>query len=410
MSAPAAPGVRRRLPLRRPRQGRWIAGVCTGLAAHLGVPVHWVRLGFVLTSLVAGAGALLYLWLLITVPAGDPLETVRPAGLSRLAPRLRLGQLSATARDVTIAVVLLLAAGVLLLVRTDVALPASWLVPALFVAAGAALAWGELAAVSKDDGATRVSRGRIVLRVGVGVALAVVGALLLIGPGRSPLELIQATLAGLAVVAGVGVVLAPLGLRLVRELGAERVARARESERADIAAHLHDSVLQTLSMIRSRAGDNEEVARLARAQERELREWLYTDRPEPGTSTADAVRQVAAEVEDLHGVAIDVVTAGDAEPDARTEALTAAAREALSNAVVHGRPPVSLYVEVTPEQTEVFVRDRGDGFEVDAVPADRHGVRQSIIGRMDRHGGRATVRSRAGGTEVHLVMPRKGQQ
>jgi signal transduction histidine kinase len=238
----------------------------------------------------------------------------------------------------------------------------------------------------------------------------VVGALLLIGPGRSPLELVQATLAGLAVVAGVAVVLAPLGLRLVRELGAERVARARESERADIAAHLHDSVLQTLSMIRSRAGDNEEVARLARAQERELREWLYTDRPAPGTSTADAVRQVAAEVEDLHGVAIDVVTAGDAEPDAGTEALTAAAREALSNAVVHGRPPVSLYVEVTPEQTEVFVRDRGDGFEVAAVPADRHGVRQSIIGRMDRHGGRATVRTRAGGTEVHLVMPRKGQQ
>ena len=404
------PGVGRRLPLRRPREGRWIAGVCTGLAVHLGVPVHWVRLAFVLTSLGAGAGAILYLWLLITVPAGDPLEAVRPAGLSRLAPRLRLGQLSATTRDVTIAVVLLLAAGVLLLVRTDVALPASWLVPALFVAAGAALAWGELAAVSKDDGATRVSRGRIVLRVGVGVTLAVVGALLLIGPGRSPLELVQATLAGLAVVAGVAVVLAPLGLRLVRELGAERVARARESERADIAAHLHDSVLQTLSMIRSRAGDNEEVARLARAQERELREWLYTDRPAPGTSTADAVRQVAAEVEDLHGVAIDVVTAGDAEPDAGTGALTAAAREALSNAVVHGRPPVSLYVEVTPEQTEVFVRDRGDGFEVDAVPADRHGVRQSIIGRMDRHGGRATVRSRAGGTEVHLVMPRKGQQ
>jgi signal transduction histidine kinase len=403
------PGVGRRLPLRRPREGRWVAGVCTGVAAHLDVPVRWVRLAFALTSLGAGAGALMYLWLWGTVPAGDPREAVRPAGLSRLAPRLRLGHLSAAARDVTIAVVLLVVAVVLLLVRTDVAVPSSWLVPALFVAAGAALAWGELAAAAKDDGA-RTTRGRIVLRVGGGVALAVVGALLLIGPGGSPFELVQATLSGLAVVAGVAVVLAPLGLRLVRELGAEREARAREAERADIAAHLHDSVLQTLSMIRSRAGDNEEVARLARAQERELREWLYTDRPAPGTSTADAVRQVAAEVEDRHGVAIDVVTAGDAEPDAGTEALAAAAREALSNAVRHGRPPVSLYVEVTPEQTEVFVRDRGDGFEIDAVPADRHGVRQSIIGRMDRHGGRAAVRTRAGGTEVHLVMPRKGQQ
>lgn len=409
VSATSVPGVGRRLPLRRPRQGRWVAGVCAGLAAHLSVPVHWVRLAFALTSLGAGAGALLYLWLWVTVPVGDPLEAVRPAGLSRLAPRLRLGQLSTAARDVTIAVVLLLTAVVLLLVRTDVAVPSSWLVPALFVAAGAALAWGELAAVSKDDGA-RTTRGRIVLRVGGGVALAVVGALLLIGPGGSPFELVQATLSGLAVVAGVAVVLAPLGLRLVRELGAEREARAREAERADIAAHLHDSVLQTLSMIRSRAGDNEEVARLARAQERELRDWLYTDRPAPGTSTADVVRQVAAEVEDLHGVAIDVVTAGDAEPDAGTEALAAAAREALSNAVRHGRPPVSLYVEVTPEQTEVFVRDRGDGFEIDAVPADRHGVRQSIIGRMDRHGGRAEVRTRAAGTEVHLLMPRKGQQ
>ena len=263
------PGAGRRLPLRRPREGRWVAGVCAGLAAHLGVPVHWVRLAFVLTTLGAGAGALLYLWLWVTVPVGDPHEAVRPAGLSRLAPRLRLGQLSTAARDVTIAVVLLLAAVVLLLVRTDVAVPSSWLVPALFVAAGAALAWGELAAVSKDDGA-RTTRGRIVLRVGGGVALAVVGALLLIGPGGSPFELLQATLSGLAVVAGVAVVLAPLGLRLVRELGAEREARAREAERADIAAHLHDSVLQTLSMIRSRAGDNEEVARLGRAQERYL--------------------------------------------------------------------------------------------------------------------------------------------
>ncbi|WP_052436757.1 ATP-binding protein [Georgenia sp. SUBG003] len=410
MSATSVPGAGRRLPLRRPREGRWVAGVCTGVAAHLGVPVGWVRLVLALTTLGAGAGALMYLWLWVTVPAGDPLEAVRPAGLSRLAPPPAAGPAVTrrTRRDDRRRPPAL---------RRDPAARAHGRRRALELARARPLRRGGCGARLGGSSpppprTTAYARpgGRIVLRVGGGVALAVVGALLLIGPGGSPFELVQATLSGLAVVAGIAVVLAPLGLRLVRELGAEREARAREAERADIAAHLHDSVLQTLSMIRSRAGDNEEVARLARAQERELREWLYTDRPAPGTSTADAVRQVAAEVEDLHGVAIDVVTAGDAEPDAGTEALAAAAREALSNAVRHGRPPVSLYVEVTPEQTEVFVRDRGDGFEIDAVPADRHGVRQSIIGRMDRHGGRAAVRTRAGGTEVHLVMPRKGQQ
>src|SRR5699024_7654740 len=142
-----------------------------------------------------------------------------------------------------------------------------------------------------------------------------------------------------------------------------------------------------LSLIRSRAGDTETVARLARAQERELREWLYEDRPAAGTSTAAVIRQVAAEVEDQHGVAIEVVTAGDRTPDASTEALSAATREALRNAVVHGRPPVSLYVEVGGDEVKVFVRDRGDGFDPDDVPSDRHGVRESIIGRLHRHGG-----------------------
>ncbi|KAE8763160.1 ATP-binding protein [Georgenia thermotolerans] len=405
MTASAAP--RARLPLRRPTSGRVLGGVAAGVAAHLGWPVGAVRWAFVLTSLVAGAGVAMYLWLWATVPAGDPHDAA-PAGRTRLAPRLRVGQLTPGARDVTLAVVLLGTAALLLLWRTDRAQPATWLVPLLIVAAGAALAWGQLAEVSRTGVSAR-RRGAVVLRVVAGVGLAVLGALLLVGRGESLVVLLRGAAAGLAIVAGVAVVLAPLLLRLVRELGAEREARAREAERADIAAHLHDSVLQTLSMIRSRAAGNEDVARLARAQERELREWLYTDRPAPGTSTADDVRRVAAEVEDRHGVPIEVVTAGDAVPDAGTPAITAATREALANAVVHGRPPVSLYVEVDPERVEVFVRDRGDGFELDAVPDDRHGVRESIIGRMRRHGGDAEIRTRATGTEVHLTMPRKGQ-
>ena len=167
-------------------------------------------------------------------------------------------------------------------------------------------------------------------------------------------------------------------------------------------------MLQTLALIRRQAHDAEEVARLARAQERELREWLYDDRRTPGTSIASDLRGVVAEVEDTRAVAVDVVVVGDAVPDAGTDALLQATREALVNAVSHGRPPYSLYLEVTDEQVEVFVRDHGDGFDLDAVPVDRFGVRESIIGRVTRRGGTATVQSRPGrGTEVHLCLPRE---
>src|SRR5699024_3378212 len=142
-------------------------------------------------------------------------------------------------------------------------------------------------------------------------------------------QVVWGVLAGLVVLAGAALVLAPWWLRLWRELVAERAARARESERADIAAHLHDSVLQTLSLIRSRAHNPDTVQRLARAQERELRDWLYSDRPEPGDSIAADLRRLAAEIEDLHGGDIDVATAGDGPPGAGSEALMAATREAL---------------------------------------------------------------------------------
>ncbi|HEY5515575.1 MAG TPA: ATP-binding protein, partial [Pengzhenrongella sp.] len=188
--------------------------------------------------------------------------------------------------------------------------------------------------------------------------------------------------------------------------GDERAARAREAVRADIAAHLHDSVLQTLALIRTRADQPAEVSRMARAQERELREWLYDDRSEPGTSLAAELRGVVGEVEDGRAVAIEAVVVGDRVPDADTEALLQATREALVNAVQHGRPPVSLYLEVAPDAVEVFVRDRGDGFDLDTVPLDRFGVRESIMGRVRRRGGTASVTSHPDrGTEVHLRIP-----
>jgi signal transduction histidine kinase len=174
-----------------------------------------------------------------------------------------------------------------------------------------------------------------------------------------------------------------------------------------VAAHLHDSVLQTLALVQ-RSSDPQQVAALARRQERELRAWLDGGRPDPGESLASSLEAAAAEVEETHGVPIDVVAVGDARVDERGAALVAATREALVNAAKFaGGALVQLYAEVGEERTEVFVRDRGPGFDPAAVPEDRRGLRESIVGRMDRHGGRAVVHSSPGaGTEVELVIER----
>ncbi len=413
----------RRLPLRRPARGRWFGGVALGLAAHLNLPVTLVRLAFVVLVPVAGVGALLYVFWWLSVPAGDPADAAqeaRPSTLVRLARRqavLEPGR-RLPVTDIAIGAVLVVAAVLLVAVRSGADVQVDWLLPALIVLAGLWLAWSQLDEVQRGrlrdraGGRTPVS----VLRVAGGILLAGVGVLLFVGlasgQGVETATLAQSIVAALVMLGGVALVLTPWWLRLVRELGDERAARARESERADIAAHLHDSVLQTLALIRSRADDAGEVARMARAQERELREWLYDDRPAPGTSVAAALRGIVAEVEDSRSgptgdpVAVESVVVGDRVPDADTEALLQATREALVNAVVHGRPPVSLYLEVGTTEVEVFVRDHGDGFDLDDVGTDRFGVRESIIGRVRRRGGTATVTSSPQrGTEVHLVVP-----
>jgi signal transduction histidine kinase len=174
-----------------------------------------------------------------------------------------------------------------------------------------------------------------------------------------------------------------------------------------MAAHLHDSVLQTLALMQKRADDPREVAALARRQERELRSWLNTgSRREPGASLAAALEAAVVEVEDAHGVPVEVVAVGDRPLDERAEALVAATREAVLNAVKFAPGArISVYAEVRGEHVEVFVRDRGPGFDLDAVPPDRRGLRESVLGRMERHGGRAAIHTRPGeGTEVELVM------
>jgi len=193
---------------------------------------------------------------------------------------------------------------------------------------------------------------------------------------------------------------------LLNDLAAERRERMRSQERADVAAHLHDSVLQTLALLQQNSSDPALVATLARRQERDLRSWLYGAEEPSGDSLAATLREAAAEVEEAHHVAVEVVTVGDVPITPAVAALARAAREAMVNAAKHAQVArVDVYAETGGRHLDVYVRDRGVGFDVDAVASDRLGVRESIVGRMKRHGGSATVRSTAGeGTEVHLSV------
>ncbi len=204
----------------------------------------------------------------------------------------------------------------------------------------------------------------------------------------------------------------PWVYRLASDLSDERAERVRTQERADVAAHLHDSVLQTLALIQKNADDGPAVARLARAQERDLRAWLYAGESADERTIASALRGVAARVEDEYAVSVDVVAVGDDELDERLQPIVRAAGEAVTNAAKHaGTGRVDVYAEVTPAAVDVFVRDRGRGFDPAAVPADRYGVRHSIVDRMQRHGGTAEVRSAPGeGTEVRLHLSRKQEE
>jgi signal transduction histidine kinase len=260
-----------------------------------------------------------------------------------------------------------------------------------------------------DLGSAALGReaGRV-SKIGFGLGILLGAGLLVLWANGSLEAAGRVALAALVVTIALMLISAPFWLSMVRRLGAERVARARSEERSEVAAHLHDSVLQTLALIQKRSDDPEQVARLARRQERELREWLADDRPtRPDERLADALRAAAAEIEDSHGTPVEAIVVGDMALDERTGALVGAAREALTNAAKFASAggPVRLYAEIEDGNARVFIDDRGPGFDPDAIPDDRRGVRESIIGRMKRHGGRAEIRSEPGdGTEVELSI------
>jgi len=377
--------------------------VCAGLAEHFGVPALLVRMVMLAIIAVGGVGIAVYALAWTLVPVAPDSE--RRAG--RWEP-LRQALLIGLGTVVALGVVHRLAS------RMSYG-DALW--PMVLGICGLALVWRPIAAAERPSGHGRASLGsqlRGALRVdaprlGLGVLLvsfASAGLLHLVGVQRN----LGGAIGVVAIIAAIlGLLTVPWFVRMGRSLSFERSARIREQERAEVAAHLHDSVLQTLALIQKRAGDPREVAGLARRQERELRSWLL-ERPDPGegSSVAAALERAAAEVEELHRVPIEVVTVGDGPLNGGLEAVVQAAREAMTNAAKFaGSERVDLYAEVEPDRVEVFVRDRGVGFDPHAIPADRRGVRDSIIARMERHHGRATVHSRPGeGTEVELVMER----
>jgi signal transduction histidine kinase len=380
---------------RHPDQG-YIAGVCAGFAARLGIDPILIRIGFVI-GLAAGAVSIpLYAVGWMMIPADGP---ERPM-VQRIVSRRDTWLVAAGMGCLCLAAILLLREWGVWFLSDRIAFPA------VIAAAGGALIWRQAQAAPE----ARAQRAKVpreaVNKAGMGAALVVGGALLFLSLNNSLSAARDVILPVTVVLIAVAIILAPWWIRMVRGLTAERAARIRSQERAEVAAHLHDSVLQTLALVQKRADDPREVAALARRQERELRAWLNNNRPAATETLAGALEAAAAEVENDHHVPIEVVTVGDGPLDDRAAALVAATREALVNASKFAGPePIALYAEVEDGRAEVFVRDRGPGFEPDAVPADRRGVRESIVARMERHGGRATVHSSPGnGTEVELVM------
>ena len=373
-----------------------LTGTAAGLAEALGIEPLLVRLSLAVLTVAGGTGIALYLvlWVLSAEP-----DATTPDQAVRERPRTR-----------QIAALACIVAGCMLVLRsTGLWFGDAVVWPVALAAAGSALIWARISERLPGNPVVSVFRGRISpLRVAGGGLLIAAGMTLFLVVNGTLASARTALLAVLVTAVGLGLILGPWILRLARDAGEERRQRIRSEERAEIAAHLHDSVLHTLALIQ-RSEDPADVAALARRQERELRAWL--DHRPTASEPQDlrgAVDALASRVEELHHVTVDTVVVGDAPVTENVGALLLACQEAAINAARHsGSPRVSIYVEADSDGITAYVRDQGAGFDVNAVPADRRGIAQSVIGRMRRHGGSATITSQPGqGTEVQLQLPR----
>lgn len=402
---------------------RMIAGVCGGVAEHLNVSVSYLRLGFIALSIMGGVGLLLYGWLWVFTPTVQEAQAdeerswgTRSRSLSEEMSRVQQGLFNAreSAAGISRWRDALIGIGLLLLALLAWGQWAGWNIrwdliwPSIGILAGVLLAWLQLDQSSgKKDSKINAP---VLIRLGVGLLL-VVGGLLAILSGRvSTGDLIGGLLTALGIIAGAAVVLLPWGAKLWRDYIAERSSRQAAAQRAEFAAHLHDSVLQTLAVIQKRSDEPAAVRTLARVQERELRQWLYGEAPLDEENVVVEIRNEAENIEQLMLRDIDVVAVGSAEVFSGQQALVAAAREAMMNAAKHAQGKISVFVDCQEDKVEVFIRDRGTGFDMDSIPHDRHGVRESILQRILRAGGTANIRSDEDGTEVQLSMPRREEQ
>lgn len=385
--------------LRRPLERSLVGGVCAGLAAYLGVSTLLVRALFAVIAVFSGIGVMLYpvAWALIPARGQRPgtwrerfgrwREAVA-VGLLALAAGLALRRLGLWLGDVVVLPLVAVSIGVALILRqalvTDDAGPAAW---------RPRMPW------------RRWPAGALGIVIVLGAAVVFLNDTgFLTAHGRRP-----AIEAGVIVVV-FSLLVGPYLFGLAQRLSRERAQRVRTEERAEMAAHLHDSVLQTLALIQRRAADPAQVTALARRQERELRDWLLARdglSVEPGSLRA-AIERIAHDIEADHGVRVETVLVGDCALDEPVRALAAAAREAVLNAAKFAAAPqIDIYAEAGEGSIEVFVRDRGAGFDPEHIPDDRQGIRRSIRERMARHHGTAVIRSAPGeGTEVELRLER----
>lgn len=396
----------------------YLGGVASGLARHLGLPVLWVRVGFILSAALGGMGIAMYAGLWMVLPTDERFSDEAPG----LASASRTGKRPSRvrrARDLGPTIALgALAFGIVIMVESVFGRGALFW-PIVLVIVGVALIWRQADEAQRErwlNTTGRVDPVRTLFgsgtwasyaRVFAGGAL-IIGALGVFAVTSGGVDLArEIVIAGLLGIVGLALTLGPWIFRLASDLGEERAERVRSQERADVAAHLHDSVLQTLALIQNNAHDPGTVARLARSQERDLRTWLFSETKEEGESIAASLRALTAEVEDSWAVAVETVTVGDTAVDESLAPIIHATREAMTNAAKHaGTGKIDVYAEVSPSAVEIFVKDRGVGFDPTSVAEDRQGVRGSIVARMERHGGSAEIRSTPDvGTEVVLRMP-----
>lgn len=384
-----------------------VAGVAAWAAGRLGVSPLGMRAAFVALAFAGGTGIALYVIAWLLIPDEGTEESIARAAARQHRDGRQDGR--------QVAAVGMVVLGVLLLARqSGVWFDDGVVWPVVVAAMGLFIIWRQADQRPALVRLTGARDARSAARVLGGVVLVAAGVALFLAANQALDAFRQGLMATMAVVSGVALVFAPWWARLGRELATERRERIRSQERAEVAAHVHDSVLQTLALIQRHAHDPRVVASLARRQERDLRSWLFSppdtvpNGSEPSGSLVAALRVVAEEAEDRYGVTVEAVTVGDIALDERSNALPAAAREALTNAARHsGTFDVSLYCEVEESEIRVFIRDRGQGFDPAAVAGEHRGIAESIVGRMHRRGGRAVVRSGRGqGTEVELILPR----